>query len=172
MGSKNNTISSFSKYLEDLSRMHKDIRHSDEKTHFIRLCRDEQITSRKNIYTPVVSIDKLSVGYKGSEDSVRKNRTVELLFLDNVSNASDFNAISDTWDRMEKIADDFLLKMKMDRENRNDYPFLRNFSIDGAELEYLEAVGTLWGVLLSFELPIPFSECLDPDTYLKNAFNN
>lgn len=163
MGSKNNTISSFSAYLEGLARQHKEVLHSDEKRHFIRLCAEEQLSSSKTICLPIVAMDKLTVSYKGKEDSMKKDRFVEILFLDNVSDTRDFNRICDTWDRMELIADSFLLKMKKDRDHVKEYPFLRSFSMDGAELEYLENVGTLWGVLLSIEIPIPFGECLDLD---------
>lgn len=167
MGLKNNTISSFSKYLENLCRQHKDILHSDENKHFIRLCANEQLSARKTICLPLVSLDKLTVSYKGDADNVKKNRLVEILFLDNVNDAGDFEKISDTWDRMEKLADDFLLKIKEDSKDRDNYPFLRNFSIGGAELEYLENVGTLWGVILSIEILISFGECINLDETFK-----
>lgn len=172
MDSINNTISSFNQYLEELCSQHKDVLHTPEKRHFIRLCAEEQLSARKTICLPVIALDKLTVSYKGQEDSVKKHRFVELLFLDNVSDAGDFNQICNVWDRMEKIADDFLLKMKEDRKDKTNYPFLKNFSIDGAELEYLENVGTLWGVILSIEIPVPFIECIDRNLYLKRVFGN
>ena len=171
MGLENNTISSFTTYLENLCRFHKSILHREEEKHFVRLCADEQLTARKTLCMPIVCLEKLTVAYGGKADSINKHRIVELMFLDNISNASDYNAISQTWDRMERLADDFLLKMKADQADRIKYPFLRNFSIPGASLDYVEAIGTLWGVLLSFEVSIPFSECVPIDPfYIASTF--
>lgn len=166
-----NTIQELTDYFEELAVKHKQIRHSAEENHYIRLCADEQLSARRSIVPPVVSFDKLVADYQGTTDAVKKSRSVELMFLDNVKDVHDYDEISAVWEKMEQLADDFLMKILQDRTNRVDYPFLRYVDVSSARLEYVESVGNFWGVLLSLRITAPALNCSNIDEYLKDRFN-
>lgn len=159
-----NLLDEFTAYIEDLCKKHTWIQHTAERKHFIRLDSDELLQEGKaNIYYPVVTMDKLTVSYTSEPDNFRKSRYIELMFLDHIRDAGDFNNIQNVWTKMEAVAEDFLNKIRMDKRN---LPFLKSLMIDNAELEYVENIKThLWGVLLSFNIDLPFNNCLDPDRF-------
>lgn len=162
-----NLLENFTLYLEDLCRKHTSIKHTDKKKHFVRLGSDEMLQEGKvDIFYPVVTLDKLTNSYSGLEDSLRKSRHVEMLFLDHVSDAGNFKRIESVQSEMEGVAEDFLRKIRLDRRDRVNYPFLKDLRIDEAEIDYAANVQThLWGVLLSFDLDIPFDSCLPPGRF-------
>ncbi len=157
----NNLLQDFTKYIETLCSKHVEIKHSKEKKHFIRLDNDEMLQEGKYIHYPVVTMEKLTASYSDQEDNTTKNRHVEMMFLDHISDTGNFNHIENTWSRMESIAEDFIMKIKSDRRSRK-YPFLKNLKMTGIELDFVENVATLlWGVLLSFDIELPFSGCIN-----------
>ncbi len=162
-----NQLSDFTSYIEKLCRDHVDIRHSDRKQHFVELNNDQQMQDAKGLYHPIVTLDKLTVNYIGQEDATNKSRYVEMMFLDSTSQKGDFNAIQLIKNKMERVAEDFLKKMKVDRKNRKKFPFLRNLSITDAELNFVEngPMG-LYGALLSFVFELPFDETLEDGRFV------
>ncbi|MDR1098008.1 MAG: hypothetical protein LBL57_07750 [Tannerella sp.] len=163
---RNDLISDFTSYIENLCRQHTVILHSAEKKHFVRLDSDEMLQGeRTGICYPVVTLERLTVSYTGPADGISKVRHIEMMFLDHVKDPGNFNAISGIWSSMESVAEDFIRKIRTDRKNRKDYPFLGGIS--GMELDYVEnIVSHLWGVLLSFDYGIPFSECIAPGRFV------
>lgn len=155
----NNLIDQFTEYIEDLCRKHTSIKHTSNRKHFVRLAVDEMLQeSKANIYYPVVTMEKLTNTYTGQEDSFRKNRHIELMFLDHLKDGGDFNSIESVWANMESVAEDFLKKIRNDRRT---HVFLKSLKIDNAELDYVENIQThLWGVLLSFDIGLPFDNCI------------
>ncbi len=165
-----NTIHQLTEYFEELASRHVLIRHTADKPHFVRLCSDEQISTRKTILAPLVTIEKMTADYTGFSESVSKRRTVDLMFLDNVRDPHDFDLINEVWERTEGIADDFFMKVLEDRKNKADFPFLRFVDVKSAKLEYIEAISTFWGVLLSFDVSSPSVQCEDIGQYLDTQF--
>ena len=163
MGNKN-LLDEFDNYIEDLCRKHTSIRHTDKKKHFVKLAKDEILQEGKAVvFYPVVTLEKLTNTYTGLADSFRKNRHVELMFLDHLSDGGNFKQIESVWTNMESVAEDFLKKI---REDRRVYPFLKSLKVDNAELDYVENVQThLWGVLLSFDIDLPFDNCIAPGRF-------
>ncbi|GAB6122280.1 hypothetical protein [Dysgonomonas termitidis] len=163
MGNEN-LLDDFTEYIENLCRKHVLIKHSAEKKHFVRLDNDELLQEGKaNIYYPVVTMEKLTVSYTSQPDNFRKSRHVELMFLDHIRDAGDFNNIENVWTKMEAVAEDFIKKIRVDKRN---LPFLKSLVMDNAELDYVENIKAhLWGVLLSFDINLPFDNCLDPDRF-------
>ncbi|MDR2003601.1 MAG: hypothetical protein LBQ74_11255 [Prevotella sp.] len=160
-------LDDFTRYIENLCKKHILIKHSAEKKHFVRLDSDEFFQGESaDICYPLVAMDKLASTYTDQEDNFRKRRHVELMFLDHIEDIGDFDNIESVWATMESIAEDFLKKIRADRKNRVDYPFLRSLVISNVELYYVENIHThLWGVLLSFETDLPFNNCLDPGRF-------
>jgi len=167
MANNDNLLDDFTAYIESLCRKHTSIKHTGEKKHFVRLDNDELLQDGKaNLYYPLVTMDKLTVSYTGLDDSFRKGRHVELMFLDHISDVGNFDNISDVWSNMESVAEDFLKKIRIDRRNTTLYPFLKSLTIDNAELDYVENIQThLWGVLLSFDIGLPFNNCIEPGRF-------
>ena len=155
-------LSDFTNYIESLCRKHVDVKHNPEgEQHFVELSTDKMMQSLRSLYYPFVTLDKLTVSYPWTDDNRRKRRYLEMMFLDNVSDAGDFNRIQEVKNNMEKIAEEFLLKIDEDRKDRKTYPFLRGLVMDGVEINYVEnESATLYGVLLSAQYELPFQGCL------------
>lgn len=157
-----NDLTDFTSYIESLCEKHTAVNHTEKKKHFLELGNDQQLQEGKKLYYPIVTMEKLTNSYTDQPDNIRKKRNIELMFLDHVQDAGNFNDINSIWNNMEWIAEDFLRKIKEDRRDKNTYPFLQKLRLNSAELDLVENVSThLWGVLLSFELDIPFSECIE-----------
>lgn len=162
-------LSDFTTYIESLCAKHVDIKHSPEtERHFVELSTDKVIQSMKSLYYPFVTLDKLSIAYPWTDDNRRKRRYLEMMFLDNVSDAGDFARIQSVKNNMEKIAEEFLLKIDNDRKDRIKYPFLRGLVMDSIEINYVEnESATLYGVLLSAQYELPFPGCLDEGRFIE-----
>ena len=159
---RNNLIEYFTLYIESLCSKHVDIQHSEENKHFIRLDKIEMLESHKTISYPVVTVEKLTVSYSDTEDAMTKSRHIEMMFLNNIPDIGDADNIESVWSHMESIAEDFILKIKTDRRDRNKYPFLHNLQMSSMELDYVENIAThLYGVLLSFSCNLPFFDCIE-----------
>lgn len=153
----------FTLYIEDLCKSHTLIKHRPTEKHFVRLAKDELLQeTRALVFYPVVTMESLTNSYTSLEDSFRKSRHLELMFLDHVGDIGDFDSIEKVWDDMESIAEDFIRKIRVDKRDRKKYPFLQSLNMTSVELDRVENVQThLWGVLLSFDLDLPFDNCID-----------
>ena len=156
----NNLLDQFTAYVETLCKQHVDIRHTEYERRFVELNSDEQLSKSKDQLFPFVALDKLTINYSGQEDATRKSRYVELLFLDRAE-AGDFAGIQAVKNKMERVAEDFIRKMKADRKKRNEFPFLRTLQLSGIEFNFIEnkMIG-VYGGLLSFNFELPFVEDL------------
>jgi hypothetical protein len=163
---ENNLLEDFTEYVEYFCRIHKKIAHSPEKKHFVRLDHEELSQSINNrLFYPAVTLEKLTASYTGIEDSPVKNRHIEMLFLDKVKDAGDFKLIEEVQSRMESLAESFIFKTRKMRRNPN-FPVLRNLRLTDIEIDYVSNIATLlWGVLLSFDLEMPISECVNEDDF-------
>ena len=163
---QSDTLSYFSHYIEMLARRHKDIRHTNAEMHFIELASDQQFQKMKSLVYPVVAFDRLTITYNMLEDAERKNRYVEIMFLDKCP-VGEFARIKAIKDKMEQIAEDFLIQIRNDRKKRNSYKFLRSMQLDSAEVNYVEneSIG-IFGVLLSVNVDSPMAMCFKEDPFL------
>jgi len=166
----NNLLAAFTAYIETLCTSHVEIKHvkdDEDSRHFIELNTDQQMHSLKNICYPLVCMEKLTISYTGPEDSTNKNRYCELMFLESVSDTTDFDTIQKMTNKMERIAEDFIKKFKVDRKNRAAYPFLKRLVISNIELNPIENKSiSLYGWLLSFNFELPFIETLEPGRFV------
>lgn len=152
-----NTLDQFTGYIESLCTKHVDILHTEEDPRFIELNSEKQMARSKSQLYPLVTLDKLTISYTGDEDATRKNRMVEMLFLELISDPNDDVAISDAKNKMESVAEDFIRKMKIDKKNRAVYPFLKTLKVSDMTIDYAENEDKgLYGVLLSFSFELPF----------------
>ncbi len=161
-------LDDFTAYIESLCEKHVDIQHNHSgERHFVELSTDKMMQKMKSLYYPFVTLDNLTITYPWSDDNRRKRRYLELMFLDNVSDAGDFVRIQEVKNNMEKIAEEFLLKIDEDRKDRRTFPFLRGLVMEGVEINYVEnESATLYGVLLSAQYELPFPGCLSSGRFL------
>ena len=161
----NNQLSDFTEYTENLCVKHVDILHvvdDEDHKHFIELNDEQQLQDAKSFCYPLVTMDKLTISYNGQQDSTLKNRYVEIMFLDSVSDTGDFKRIQQVKNSMERVAEDFIMKMKTDRKDRVAYSFLKCLVLSNIELNFVENKAiNLYGVLLSFNFELPFVETLE-----------
>lgn len=166
----NNLLADFTDYIESLCATHVDIKHvkgDEDNQHFIELNIDQQLQDSKHICYPLVCMEKLTISYTGLEDSTNKNRYCEIMFLDSVSDTTDFVSIQNVKNAMERVAEDFIKKFKADRKNRSKYPFLKRLVLSNMELNPIENKSiTLYGWLLSFNFELPFNETLESGRFV------
>lgn len=163
----NNQLSDFTLYMESLCKKHIDILHSDDQKHFVELNKAQQLTESKLFVYPLVTIDKLTVNYQNAEDFMTKNQHVEIMFLESVSDPADYAGIQQALNKMERITEDFIRKMKIDKRDRQAYPYLRNLALSDIELNFVEnsSLG-VYGTLLSMNFELPFVEVLDQGRFI------
>jgi hypothetical protein len=164
----NNVLKDFSDYVEYFCSIHKKIAHSPEKKHFVRLDHPELAQAiNSEIYFPVVTLEKLTLAYSDMPDNPNKSQCIEMLFLDRVPDAGDFKHIEDVQSRMEQLAESFIFKTKKIARSKK-YEVLKHIRISNAEMEYVSNIKSLlWGVLLSFDLEFPISECAGEDDFIE-----
>lgn len=166
----NNQLSDFTAYIDSLCRKHVEILHSDDDRHFIELNDEQQLSDSKTLLYPLVTLDKLTVSYTGGEDFMNKNRYVEMMFLDSIRNSKDFVEIQLAKNAMERIAEDFLRKIKKDKRSRAKYPFLKNLSLSDIELNFVENSSlNVYGALLSFNFELGFVEELEDGRFTPDS---
>lgn len=161
-----NSLTQFTAYVEMLCAKHVDIHHTPEEPHFIELNDEKQLAAGKNQVYPLVALDKLTINYSGSNDGMLKSRVCDILFLDKAP-AGDYVEVQRIKNKMELIAEEFVVKMKQDSRNRAKYPFLRNLVVGSIEINHVDNEGiNLHGALLSFSYELPF-----PETIVEGRFD-
>ena len=162
-----NLLDNFTDYISSLCKKHVEICHSEEESHFVELNSDSQLKTPNQSY-PVVTLDKLEITYSGPEDATRKQRYVELMFLDKVTNNDGNAEITEVKNRMERISEDFIRKIKIDRKDRVKYPFLRTLKLSEIRLNFVENISiNVHGTLVSFNFDLPFIDQLEPGRFVE-----
>lgn len=163
-----NSLTQFTAYVEMLCAKHVDIHHTPEEPHFIELNDEKQLAAGKNQVYPLVALDKLTINYSGSNDGMLKSRVCDILFLDKAP-AGDYVEVQRIKNKMELIAEEFVVKMKQDSLDRAKYPFLRNLVVGSIEINHVDNEGiNLHGALLSFSYELPFSEQISEGRFNEN----
>lgn len=167
---QSNSLNQFTEYVKSLCIQHVDIKHTDDDQHFIELNSDKQLQQSKNQLYPLVALDKLTISYGGQNDATTKSRIVDLLFLDKSKSAGDYVEIQLIKNNMERIAEEFVIKMKIDSRDRKKHQFLRNLVIGSIEINLIDNEQiNLHGALLSFIFEVPFSEVIAPGRFIENV---
>ena len=167
---ESNQLSDFTGYIENLCVSHVVIKHvkdDEDHQHFIELNDDQKIHDLKHICFPFVAMDKLTINYTGQNDGMNKNRYVELMFLDKVSDPGDYAGIQTAKNAMERIAEDFIKKFKVDRKDRATNPFLKCLVLSNISVDLVEnKAESTYGALLSFNFELPFNETLETGRFI------
>ena len=164
-----NSLTQFTAYVEMLCAKHVDIHHTPEEPHFIELNDEKQLAAGKNQVYPLVALDKLTINYSGSNDGMLKSRVCDILFLDKAP-AGDYVEVQRIKNKMELIAEEFVVKMKQDSRDRAKYPYLRNLVVGSIEINHVDNEGiNLHGALLSFSYELPFPETISEGRFNENV---
>ena len=161
------TLTQFIAYLEALATNHADIAHNAE-THpaFIRFyeAKDPDKAARNQIQnTPCVMVKDYDFRFVDNKsDNVHKIREIEFLILDKIDRSSTTDDVYDTWENVEEIGDEFIIRMKADKAAR------RNTTVIDFDLNQVKGVpvdftaGGLYGI--SYTIPVSSIRTNDPNT--------
>ena len=156
-------------YFESLARLHKDIGHSDSEKHFFRMEIDEVLggINRTDVKHPFLILEGYGYDFTDDKsDNLLKNRRGAFMLIDHVSDQTDYDAIQSTWENMEEIGDELLVKMKADKRNPLA-PAIRDFDFSSIEAALLanESDGN-YGIRFTYVLTSPRSNEVNPDKWL------
>lgn len=142
-------------YFRELAKKHKSIRHSEAEKHFFRFEIDEVLAgiNRSDVNYPLLILEGYSYGFTDNKsDNLLKNREGAFVLLDHVSDATDYDKIHETWDALEQIGDDLLMKMKADKLNPLT-PVVRSFDFASVQAHLImNEVGNSAGIRYTFTL--------------------
>ena len=146
----------FARYIEELCREHKLVKHSDEECHFSSLVSDFDNKLQRKMCYPCVAIDTDGFRIGGSAGNVMQTPQFNMYFLQHVRDHGDLQEKLNAFDSTLTILNDFVARMMRDKMKGRE-PVAR-FSMIGAEayrIEFTDAALYGWGIAL--ELPISFN---------------
>lgn len=155
-------------YFKSLAERHVDIRHSATAKHFYRFDLDEVITGMcSNIKYPAFILEGYDFNYRESDsDNIRKKRSGAFIIIDRVKDQKNFDEIHEAWDKCEEIGNDFLMKMREDKES-GLYPVLRDFNISEVEGIPFPVISLgQYGVRFSFSMESAVNNEVDESKWL------
>ena len=144
-------------YFENLAQKHREIVHSKSNKRFFRLELEDILLDKLKhvVHYPFIALERMDFKYIGNPGQKGKRKTIALDIVDKSENTSE--KINEAYDRLEDIADDFILKIWTDSKS-NAFPF-ENIdwnSIDAAQIPYNE-INRLIGIRIVFDMLIPIS---------------
>lgn len=158
-------------YFERLAREHIEIKHSASEKHFYRFEVEELLVGMiTKIKYPALVLEGYDFMYQDSgSDNVIKKRNGAFMLLTHVTDPLDFNAIAQAIDRMEKIGDDILVRMRADKASRA-VPVLRGFNIYESDGLMLKVAQTgQYGLRFSFSLSSPVNNNVDTARWIAST---
>lgn len=150
----------FVEYIEDLAKMHVDIKHDpDNAIHFL------SSDSRKHTYMdselcyPAIIIDRGSgFSFSGGPGAYYKDKMYVIFILVHVSDTSDYAEIDAAFQKCENILCDIVNKMMEDKREQG-LRFLKTFKLEDVEVEYVENIDhSQYGIMAV----LPFSDTYKP----------
>jgi hypothetical protein len=156
-------------YFEDIARNHLEILHTDEENHFFRFELDELLSSlnRPDVNYIFLALEGYSFDYTdNNSDNLLKNRKGAFVLIDHIADLTDYALIHEVWDKLERIGDDILVKIKSDKRNKLT-PVIRDFKFESvnAELVMNEIAGNI-GIRYTFTIPSPTFNDVDKTRWL------
>ncbi len=148
-----NTIIDANKVIRNFAEKHGKIKHRKEEPHYVALLNDGLTLKIRNaVYTPLVALQNMSVGYSDSVANLSKKRNMRILIVDKISDAGDFESIENVKYEMEQVADDLLKYLHSNKQK------LGIITIEDAILDYTEETN-LTGVILEITVQIKADAC-------------
>lgn len=151
-------IKAFSKYLEQLCRLHEKLRHSDDERHFVNLNEDSKNTSlAEELLYPAVFFE--TTGYKisgSSIDDMKKTYTCHIEAFTHVCDTGDYGEVESALSETEQIINDIFAKINLDKYRREP-KWLQGVSLNGIDVVPLQnEKNALYGWMAEVMLQVPF----------------
>lgn len=160
----NASFSSLIAYFENIAKKHKNIMHTEDRRSFFRMEVDEVLAgiNRSDCGYPMLIMEGYGANFTNpNSDNILKQRHGGFILLDKISDIHDFTAKHNTWDQLEVIGDDILIKMLNDKQNRNT-PIIRAFDISSVDASLISnEIGKTVGIRYLFTIDSPISSNVD-----------
>jgi len=154
-------------YFESLATKHVDINNSPEEDHFYRYELDDVLAGiSKDLNYPALILEGYDLNYKDEKsDNLQKTRNGAFILLGYVGDSGDHDKIHDTWDFLEEIGEELVLKIKADKRDRS-IKVVRDFDLNDVDgtLLAIEETGH-YGIRFSYGITSARSKDLNPDKW-------
>ena len=159
-----NNFSNLIEYFENIARTHVEIEHTDNEKHFFRFELDEVLNgiNRSDVAYPMLILEGYSYDFTDNKsDNIIKNRSGAFILLDHCPDISDYGKVHEIWDNLETIADDILIKIKIDKRNPIT-PVVRGFEFSSVESKLIaNEIGNSIGLRITFTISSPVPSDID-----------
>ena len=153
-------------YFKKIATEHIQIGHSIDEKHFYRFELDEVLTGLKKINYPALILEGYKYSFEdGKSDNIIKKRSGAFILIDHLHDIGDYDAMHETWDRLEDICDDILARIKADKFNPTTKA-VRDFDISSANVVLIaNEQDKNYGIRCTFTISSPRSMDMDPDKW-------
>lgn len=154
-------------YFESLASQHVDIAHSEESKHFYRYELDDVLTGiSASINYPALVLEGYDLNYKDNKsDNLQKQRNGAFILLGYVGDSDDHAKIHATWDQLEEIGEELILKIKKDKKDKA-VQVVKDFDlneVDGTLLSVEEAGH--YGIRFTYGITSTRNNEINPDKW-------
>lgn len=143
--------------------------HTEAEKHFFRFELDEvlQGINRTDVAYPMLILEGYNYNYTdNNSDNILKNRNSAFILLDHCPDLSDYQQVHETWDKLEAIADDILIRIKSDKCNPNA-KVVRGFEFSNVESNLIaNEIGNAIGIRITFTMSSPVQTQVDKNRWL------
>jgi len=153
-------------YFEKLATEHVAIKHGPFNKHFFRLEFDELMTGlHEEACFPAVVLESYTFTLDDARaDNGIKHRDGAFMLIDMVPDASDLDAVHQTWEKLEEIGDDFFARIQSEKRLPSS-PF-RSFKLSSVSATLItnEPLNTV-GIRYTYEIESSFALDMNPDKW-------
>ncbi|MDJ1472828.1 hypothetical protein [Xanthocytophaga flava] len=152
------THSEYTNYFRALCEKHKDLQHSDQEQHFARIVLsvdelghsnldDFLMNENSGLVSPFMILASAENVYEDDKSDNIKKHFAGMFWLLTTSE-QEFNAEEEAYDRMEKLAEQFLSRMKLNFSDRINN---RMYSLQESTISKVGRIGLYLGVRVGFQ---------------------
>jgi hypothetical protein len=164
------TIDDFKDYIENLSRMHILVKHSEKEIHFAYLNDEKDNLLPVNMKYPFVLLGH--EGYQISADKEYRNYDVTLSVLSHAEDTGNDAEINTLLSQNGTILEDFMKKMIQDGMNP-ETKWIRGVDFSGAAVSPVENKdNALYGQVATFKIALYWCKVLDDKTFDSSVFGS
>ncbi|MDL2312453.1 hypothetical protein LJC68_06210 [Bacteroidales bacterium OttesenSCG-928-B11] len=166
-GNKHNTPEAFALYLKELAALNNCLSHTDAEPHYFRGELEEFYTGfRDRVNFPALIQEAGEIRYTSDNaDNAFKERESAFMIVQGYEDDSDYDQIYAAFDLCEKIGDEIIRRMNMDKY-RPECMVVKDFSFEDVSAVCIQNVRERYaGVRYSFTTKTPFWNETDPNKW-------
>ena len=163
-----NTPEAFSLYLCELAMRHKCLSHSEREPRYFRGELEEfYVGFRDKVNFPALIQEGSEIRYTSDNaDNAFKERDTSFMIVQNYSDDNDYDAIYQAFDLCEKIGDEIIRKINIDKYNPACM-VVKDFHLDDVSAIHIQNVRERYvGVRYSFTTKTPFWNEINPNKWM------